>query len=307
MRLINDGGIDMIEKISRANDELDELLELVNDFKSEISTNAIWNMNPGFNAPSGIETSGIKWKKFVNRSMRTLKFMLDAKMSATTELQRKIGNLSMKRIITSEEIEDLEFEFDNLLLGLKNLNYAYEEDNKNETTMVVTPNSSELIKSKKVFISHSSGDRKYVKNICELLEDIGLGQDQIFCSSIPGYDIPVGQNIYDYLRSEFIDNDLTVLFILSENYYNSVPCLNEMGAAWVLKTNHISILLPGFNFHDVKGAIDPRDIAISIDDEDLSFRLNDFKDSLIEMLDLSDIKNSIWERYRQNFINNVTA
>lgn len=85
----------------------------------------------------------------------------------------------------------------------------------------------------KIFISHSSKDVKYVEPIVELLADIGMTNDNLFCSSIPDYGIPLNQDIYEYLSSLFSENELYVIFVLSSNYYGSPACLNEMGAAWV--------------------------------------------------------------------------
>lgn len=55
-------------------------------------------------------------------------------------------------------------------------------------------------KKPKIFISHSSKDKVYVEEIVELVDFFGLNQTQIFCSSLPGYDIPINENIYDYLQ-----------------------------------------------------------------------------------------------------------
>lgn len=116
--------------------------------------------------------------------------------------------------------------------------------------------------NKKIFISHASTDKDYVEKIVDLLIDIGIRENQIFCSSVPGFGIPLGKDIYEYLREEFIDNDLHVIFALSNNYYASVACMNEMGAAWVLQNDYDVILLPGFNYSEIKGAINPRKISI---------------------------------------------
>ena len=103
-------------------------------------------------------------------------------------------------------------------------------------------------KPKKVFISHASNDKSFVQLIVNLLEDIGLSETEIVCSSIPGYGIPLGKDIYDWLSEQFQNCDLHIIFILSDNYYNSVACLNEMGAAWVLKQKYDTVLLPEFDF-----------------------------------------------------------
>ena len=46
-------------------------------------------------------------------------------------------------------------------------------------------------KSPKIFISHASKDKNYVSSIVKLLEFIGLRQEKLFCTSVPGYGIPL--------------------------------------------------------------------------------------------------------------------
>ena len=74
-------------------------------------------------------------------------------------------------------------------------------------------------KSNKIFISHSSLDIAYVKPFVELLEFIGANPGNMFCSSVVDYNIPLDNNIYDYLRHEFQDYNLHVIFCLSHNYF----------------------------------------------------------------------------------------
>lgn len=101
------------------------------------------------------------------------------------------------------------------------------------------------MKKAKIFISHSSEDVKMVSRFVDLLADMGLTNEELFCSSVPDYGIPLNEDIYDYLASLFRNYDIYVIFMLSQNYYNSPACINEMGAAWVLKSDYTSVLLPG--------------------------------------------------------------
>lgn len=159
-------------------------------------------------------------------------------------------------------------------------------------------------KTPKIFISHSSKDIKYVSALVELLCDIGLNADHIFCSSVPGYGIPLDYDIYDFLKQQFQQHNLHVIFVLSANYYESPACLNEMGAAWILQNNYTSILLPSFNFREIEGAINPRKIAIKLDGnpEDLKERLGQLKDNVITEFGLPNLPDTRWEKKRDLFI-----
>ena len=159
-------------------------------------------------------------------------------------------------------------------------------------------------KPHKLFISHSSKDKAYMKALTEMLEDIGMPDESFVCTSIPGHGIPGGTKIFDWLRDQFLSCHLRVLFALSHNYYESAPCLNEMGAAWVTKATDTLLLLPGFSTNDIKGCIDSQKMGIcfSTSDDELKHRLNEFKDTLLYEHKLPNITQARWERHRDKFI-----
>lgn len=162
------------------------------------------------------------------------------------------------------------------------------------------------VKRPKIFISHCEKDIAVVESFVDLLSHLGLTSDTLFCSSIPGYNIKQGSgDIYEYLRNEF-NNNLFVIFMLSENYYNSTACLNEMGATWILKQKYQSILLPGFNFSQIEGAINPRDISFKLDDKKYrNAALGELKDNIVRFLDLQDIDTSKWDYQRERFFSQI--
>ena len=143
----------------------------------------------------------------------------------------------------------------------------------------------------KLFISHSSRDIAYVSHLVKFLGSLGMNEDNMFCSSVKGYGIPLGENIYDYLKDQFQNYKLKVIFVLSDNYYKSVASLNEMGAAWVLQNDYNCILLPKFEFKDIKGAVDPRTISIKMDssEREVKSRLNELSLSLQKDFGLRNI------------------
>lgn len=163
-------------------------------------------------------------------------------------------------------------------------------------------------KSPKIFISHSSEDKDYVNCLVDFLEDIGLTQEQIFCSSVPGYGIPLNEDIYEYLKKQFTNHNLHVILVLSSNYYASVACMNEMGAAWVLQSTYTTLLLPGFEFTEIKGAINPRQIGLKMDSDltEVKDKLGQLKDTIITEFGLANIPDVRWERKRESFITAIS-
>ncbi|MHA4168866.1 toll/interleukin-1 receptor domain-containing protein [Bacillus cereus] len=171
----------------------------------------------------------------------------------------------------------------------------------------VTPNDeNNQTKIDKIFISHASKDVKYVKELVDLLNDIGVQKTSksIFCSSLPGYDIPHGESIYEFLKNELKNNNIMVLFVLSDNYYQSAPCLNEMGAAWITSKKYTTVLTPNFKFEQIVGAIDPTKISFKMNDP---VGLDKFRDSIIQTLELENIDYKIWQDDKTKYLSAVSA
>ena len=171
---------------------------------------------------------------------------------------------------------------------LKDSNNSHEESGKNKAPMV--------------FISHSSKDIAFVEALVDLLEFLGLNNNTMFCSSVPGYGIPLSGRIIDNLLSIFENNNLYVIFVQSPSYYNSPISLNEMGAAWILKSEFCSLLTQDMEFDKMKGVIDSSYISIKVNAADASSRLNQMKDDIVSMFNLKQPDASRWETKRNNFL-----
>lgn len=218
--------------------------------------------------------------------------------------EEELRNINSSKNMINDNFERKEQSLDN------EDNYALNTDNNQQQEEVNDMASSDLKKNqsplKKVFISHASKDISAIKNIVELLELIGFDKSSMFCSSIEPYGIPTHMDIYEYLKNQFNEFDLHVIFVLSPNYYNSVACLNEMGAAWVLSCSKTVMLLPGFNFSDINGAINPRQIAIQFKDgmnEDELYNLKSRVSNFIkEMAHICNNSHIIREERRDSFI-----
>jgi tetratricopeptide (TPR) repeat protein len=155
----------------------------------------------------------------------------------------------------------------------------------------------------KIFISHSSKNADYGRALVNLLTGVGVDHESIVFTSDTSYGIPVGKNIFDWLKAQLSDRPF-VIFLLSPEYYSSVACLNEMGAAWIVENQHAAIFTPNFDLDDANfrnGALDPREIGFFINDED---RVTEFIDSLGKNFPITN-KPVVINRKRQEFLENV--
>lgn len=116
---------------------------------------------------------------------------------------------------------------------------------------------------RKIFISHSSLDQKYIGEFVKLLKKFGFHDKDIFYSSDIANGVQPGEIILNRLKEE-LENQPVVLYFLSENYYSSTICLNEMGASWMVTDKHYPIALPGFSSYKIKGAINNDRLAIML-------------------------------------------
>lgn len=167
---------------------------------------------------------------------------------------------------------------------------------------------SSCIKPSKIFISHSSEDKEYIAKLVALLDHLGINRESLFCSSAPIYGVPVGTDIFKYLKEQFNSYKLHIIFVLSENYYNSPVALNEMGAAWILQSRETTILLPGFSENDIKGVLDKNKMVIKLDEDYITLKnkLRQFYDRIFSEFEMPKLSEDIWEQYRDEFIENVT-
>lgn len=185
-----------------------------------------------------------------------------------------------------------------------NFNKIYAKYNllMNNVNNIPVDDNGNKRKSPMVFISHSSKDKNFVEALVNLLEDIGLNKNTLFCSSVAEYGLGLSADIFDTLRELFKSHDLYMIFIHSPRYYQSPVSLNEMGAAWVLRTDFCSILTADMDFTDLRGVINGNKIGIKVDAEDASARLNELYEKLQTIFNLTPLNTTIWERKRNFFL-----
>lgn len=163
-----------------------------------------------------------------------------------------------------------------------------------------------MFNEKLLFISHAEKDNILIEKFVDLLYDIGIPEKSMFCSSISEIGVPVKEDIYEYLRNLLDSEHVIPIFMLSDNYYTSAACLNEMGAVWVKQENYFVFLLPFFEFSKIRGAINPSKKGISLwyksekELHNLKEDLNQFREQMCNLFCIEKHKN--WERKRDSFI-----
>lgn len=162
---------------------------------------------------------------------------------------------------------------------------------------------------KMLFISHAEKDCEIVERFVDLLYDMGISEKYMFCSSISEIGVPIKEDIYAYLRDLLDSEEVIPIFMLSDNYYSSAACLNEMGAVWMKQKDYFTFLLPDFEFSKIRGAINPGKRGVSLryhserELQNLKEDLNQFREEMSNLLHIEKHRN--WERKRDEFIRQI--
>lgn len=158
-------------------------------------------------------------------------------------------------------------------------------------------------KTPMVFISHSSKDKECACQLVNLLEFLKLGPENLFCSSVEGYGIKLGDDIFDTIRQLYIDHNLIMIYLVSRNYLNSPMSLNEMGAAWLMQYKHFLFILKDMQLEDIKNAcVGKTEIAAIWNNSGIAQYLNDLRDYIVKTFNLAKPNDNVWERHRNDFI-----
>ncbi len=120
----------------------------------------------------------------------------------------------------------------------------------------------------KVFISHSNSDSSHIDEFIKALERLGC---KIFYSSKAHTNsIGFGENFYKIIKRE-IENSDYILAMLSDNFYESIPCQIEMGIAYAFDKKIKPIAIENKNYRELlKGIFTTNDrLATILNEEDV--------------------------------------
>ena len=287
----------IIDVLSRLIESAEKLIEKANDLSYDMPDRIsvdFWEYNNEYARPLIADADA--WKMETLECLRTL-------YGEKSRQELEFNNLTVQQNQYYDILKDIKKELKRCVAYLNALISA--DKVRQQMQNQSTDDMSE--KTPMVFISHSSDDKEFADALVTLLENLGFNNTNLFCSSISGYGIKLGGDIFDTLRNLFNEHNLFVIFIHSPRYYDSPVSLNEMGAAWVLKTDSCSFLTKDMDFSMMKGVVNERNISIKVDKENTETLLNELKDKLIKLFGLESIDSNKWERKRKSFMEKVLS
>lgn len=165
------------------------------------------------------------------------------------------------------------------------------------------------IKKKKIFISHSSKNKKITDKFVELLRDMGVKNEQIYYSSYEETGVNFLQDCFQRIKEEFNENELLVIFMISREFYSSKICIAEMGATWVTTANkYIPIIIPPYSYSNVEGVINTTQAGIALNDTSINAKIEKLKEDIELFLEIENKTNAIeWNRKKDEFLRYINV
>lgn len=157
---------------------------------------------------------------------------------------------------------------------------------------------------KKVFISHSSKDKKIVKLFLDHILHLGIGlsEDDIFCTSIDGTEIKDGDDVRAALRTA-LANAKVILLVITPNYKMSEVCLNEMGGAWLSDIITIPIAVNPISYKTIGYIQEVTNVGTIQSEKTLS----SLRDTITNECGLTLKKTVIWDAQKATFLTGIES
>ena len=101
-----------------------------------------------------------------------------------------------------------------------------------------------------IFISHAVADQALAKMLVDFLKEAMCPEPAIFCSSVKGHHIPLGEDFNAYIKQQ-LQNPKLVILLMTPAYMESSFCLMELGAAWARNAASLAVVVPPISYHEV--------------------------------------------------------
>ncbi|MBX4997460.1 TIR domain-containing protein [Rhizobium lentis] len=106
-----------------------------------------------------------------------------------------------------------------------------------------------------IFISHAVADKALADKFAAFLKEaIGVPSAAIFCSSVEGHGIPLGDDFNEYMKKE-IQTPKLVILLMTPRYMESWFCLMELGATWAISLNRLPVVVPPVQFSAISSTL----------------------------------------------------
>jgi len=129
--------------------------------------------------------------------------------------------------------------------------------------------------SKKIFISHSSGDKEFVSALTDLLKAaFVMRAKEILCTSVSGHKLPGGADTEEELLATLRSSNV-LLGVLTPASLSSSYVLFELGARWGLGRPLISLVGCGTKMSDIKDPLKSRNALDASNPDDLHQLIED--------------------------------
>lgn len=146
-----------------------------------------------------------------------------------------------------------------------------------------------------IFLSHATADTKLAEKFLRfLVEAIGVREKEIFCSSVEGHGIPLGDDFNEYMKTTIQEPKLVIL-LMTPRYMESWFSLMELGAAWALSHYTLPIVVPPIKFDAVSSTLGLKQ-GWSIDNDG---KLNALRDMIVKAeIELHEVSATTWDKKR---------
>jgi hypothetical protein len=233
------------------------------------------------------------------------RFLFELLSTYITETSTNIDATNIKKDLHVAGYSNKDIsEYDNLPV-IKPIERKDKDQPMQDRSINPSVDSKKIKKSPMVFISHSHADEDFVIALVNLLEDIGLNTETLFCSSVSEYGVQLSGDIFETIRELFLKHDLYVIFVHSPRFYSSAVALNEMGAAWVLKSDFCSFLTNDMEYEKMTGVVNNAKLSIKVDENVAPALMNKLYEHLVKLFSLKKMDISKWERKRNQFLASV--
>lgn len=123
----------------------------------------------------------------------------------------------------------------------KRKNFLYEDEMKRGGNIL-----------KDIFVSQAYDDKPLVDAFIEFLQlALQIHLKEIYCTTYNPNELPAGEDFVEHIREHISDAKLVVLLI-TPNYLDSHFCMAELGAAWVMNSSILPIVVPPYNHEALK-------------------------------------------------------